>query len=130
MSVLAVERAPASVGAVRRRLRASLRDGGVPVGVSQDAELVLSELLSNAVNHGSGLPGGMVHVSWEVTGDVVRLSVRDGGASTTPTPRRSPSSAEGGRGLAIVEVVSTRWGTSVVEGGLLVWAELRFALSR
>ncbi|NAS27466.1 ATP-binding protein [Herbidospora sp. NEAU-GS84] len=65
-----------------------------------DVELVLSELVTNAVLHSaSGAPGGLVEVRIEVEADAVALTVVDQGATLTPALR---GPGEYGRGLAIV----------------------------
>jgi anti-sigma regulatory factor (Ser/Thr protein kinase) len=81
------------------------------------AVLVTSELVTNAVLHGGGCLG--LHVESH-DGRVV-LSVTDGSAVV---PERRPPDARGGRGLAIIERLCTRWGVHDHEGGKRVWAEL------
>ena len=92
-----------------------------------DARLVVSELVGNAVLHtGSGRPGGLVRVKvHEVTGALVRVEVIDEGAVTVPRSRRSGGDECGGRGLWLVEQTAIRWGTrSVPWRRNLVWAEV------
>jgi anti-sigma regulatory factor (Ser/Thr protein kinase) len=102
--------APSSVGVARRRLGADLRAHGVPEATAGDAILVLSELLSNAIRHARPLPGGQVRVSWSLQGGTVEVAVSDGGSPTRPRHVRRSMSALGGRGLAIVEHLSSCWG--------------------
>ncbi|MGW7329454.1 ATP-binding protein [Streptomyces sp. NPDC054840] len=86
---------------------------------SEDALLLVSELLTNAALHG----GGCIELALSA-GEVLRVEVFDG--STTP-PRRHPSPQRGlpgGHGLYIVERVSDRWGTHTHEKGKSVWAEI------
>src|SRR3954447_20477967 len=92
-----------------------IEDGDVRAG----ALVVISELVTNAIVHGGG------HVSLEVDcdRDRLRLSVLDG-SSAVPQPR-GPRQLEGhGRGLRLVQAMSTRWGVDSRPPGKRVWAEL------
>lgn len=89
---------------------------------NQVLELLSSELLANAVLHGPSQTG--VGVQLVVTDDLARVSVSDG-AETSPVVMRTDPSALSGRGMAIVEAMSSRWGVEVHEdGGKTVWFEL------
>jgi hypothetical protein len=90
-----------------------------------DASVIVSELISNALRHARPLPSGEVRVCWLRRGDVLELEVSDGGAMTEP--RRGPGtlSSLGGRGLGIVEALSDGWGVRHEEGATTVWAVLR-----
>ncbi|MGW6983804.1 ATP-binding protein [Streptomyces sp. NPDC054932] len=86
---------------------------------SEDALLLVSELLTNAALHA----GGCVELALSA-GEVLRIEVFDG---TTTPPRRHPSPQRGlpgGHGLYIVERLSDRWGTHTHENGKAVWAEI------
>ena len=90
-------------------------------GALEDAELVVSELVANAVRHA----GGSVDVVLEVTGDVQHLkaSVYDGSA-LSPEIRRLGAEEEAGRGLRIVEELALDWGTEEQQEGKRVWVDL------
>ena len=89
---------------------------------NQVLELLSSELLANAVLHGPSQVG--VGLQLVVTDDVARVSVSDG-AETSPVVMRTAPTALSGRGMAIVEAMSSRWGVEVHEdGGKTVWFEL------
>ena len=111
-----------SVWHARRRLAMDLRMIGVPSDQVDDAVLVLSELVGNALRHARPLPPGMVQVSWLVQGREVELSVTDGGGPTHPRTLNLPVSALGGRGLAIVSDLSRTWGVRRSERGTTVYA--------
>lgn len=119
--------APSSVGAARRKLGADLRAHGIPESLVADAVLVLSELLSNAVRHADPLPGTQVRVSWRLTGGTLELAVSDGGGQGRPHPEVPSATSTSGRGLGIVERLSTRWGVRSNEHGCTVWAVLPVA---
>lgn len=87
--------------------------------IIDDASLVTAELASNAVLHAR--TGFTVAVS--ARRGVVRISVHDQSLAL-PASRVPSSSAVSGRGLALVAALSRRWGTDVMDGGKLVWADL------
>lgn len=124
-SVVLLPHAPSSVAVARRRLSSELVDSGVYESVVDDASVIVSELISNALRHARPLPSGQVRVCWLRRGDVLELEVSDGGAMTEP--RRGPGtlSSLGGRGLGIVEALSEGWGVRHEEGATTVWAVLR-----
>jgi anti-sigma regulatory factor (Ser/Thr protein kinase) len=84
-----------------------------------DVGLVVSELVTNAVNAGART----VAVDLAVHRGYVRLAVADDAAGR-PVPQ-SPSTREtGGRGLHIVDQLSRGWGYIPTPGGKEVWAEV------
>jgi anti-sigma regulatory factor (Ser/Thr protein kinase) len=128
-----VPHAPASAAAVRTRLLAELRGRGLPLRVVDDALLVVSELVSNAVRHGAPLStGDDIEVRWEITDERVHLEVRDGGRGPVQgAPRALQGSAddESGRGLSIIALLAMSWGSSYDDDGVgaAVWADLPVA---
>ncbi|MDQ2585555.1 ATP-binding protein [Saccharothrix yanglingensis] len=87
--------------------------------VAEDAALVVTELVSNSVDHAIG-PVDLT-VSRTATG--LRVEVGDRSpAQPRPQPVRVDSSR--GRGLIIVAALSTAWGTEPTPTGKVVWAEL------
>lgn len=89
---------------------------------NQVLELLSSELLANAVLHGGEDTG--IGVQLVVTERITRVSVSDG-SGTSPVVMETDPSALNGRGMAIVEAMSSRWGVEVHEdGGKTVWFEL------
>ncbi|UZN03981.1 ATP-binding protein [Cellulomonas sp. S1-8] len=95
---------------------------GVGGASNQVIELLAGELVSNAVVHGpSGEP---VRVAVRVDGYVVRVAVTDRGGGT-PTVRHPEPTAPSGRGMALVEALSTSWGSArLPDGGTCVWFEV------
>jgi hypothetical protein len=109
--------------------------------LSHDAELIIAELVVNAVRHGlrtapqaviAGAPGapGIAGASalrlclLRRVGEVM-LAVTDP-SNEAPTPRAPGWTGESGRGLQIVGALSYVWGWSPIEGrGKAVWAVLR-----
>lgn len=113
-----------SAAAARRALHADLRAAKVNGTVLDDAALLLSELVGNAVRHAAPLPGGVLRVAWEVAQDAVRLSVTDGGGEQRPLVRTPGTESESGRGLAVVDALAASWGVEPAEPGQRVWAVL------
>lgn len=120
MGSVRVAATPASVAAVRSVLRHDLAI--LPDPVREDAELVVSELLGNAMRHGRSLGDGNLAVSWGVREHGVEISVTDGGSSTFPLAGDPSPTATGGRGLSIVSRVAARWGAERHDAGTTVWA--------
>lgn len=91
---------------------------GLPRGVIDDAQLVLTELVSNAQLHGA--PPVVVSVTRQ--GDGARVEVADSGRRRLVLPAQS-TDAMTGRGLAMVRAVARSWGVDPVPGdGKVVWA--------
>ncbi len=97
---------------------------GVHEEARDDAMLVLSELVSNAVKHAAPLPSGQITVRWSVQADVLLIETTDGGACTRPHATAAVLSSLGGRGLDIVRTVSSRWGVTEGAESVTVWAEV------
>ena len=91
---------------------------GLPPDVGSCLELVVSELATNAVRH--------ARTAYEVAVrlvPVMRVEVTDGSA-TPPVLAQPDLRALGGRGLIMVDHCAHEWGTTIVHGGKIVWAEL------
>lgn len=121
---LRVAHQPAAVTSTRRALVADLRSIGVDPNVVDEAEIVVSELLGNAVRHADALADGRVRVHWQVKGDVVELDVTDAGSGSTPRPQPESPYATSGRGLRIVRSLAHEWGVLDDERGRTVWVTL------
>ncbi|WP_248963010.1 ATP-binding protein [Sphaerisporangium perillae] len=112
---------PSIVGKARSMVRGTCRSWGVPPQLADDLVLVVSELLGNAVVYGRP----PVRLSLWATTEELCVRVTDHGPED---PRRLDLSPEAihGRGLAIVEALSDRWGVvhSADETGTgkTVWA--------
>jgi anti-sigma regulatory factor (Ser/Thr protein kinase) len=90
--------------------------------LERDLELLISELVTNAIRHG----GGVVEARLQVEGAYVRLTVRDRNPDPPDASGAADLDAEHGRGLAIVESVSARWGVDhdAALPGKAVWLDL------
>lgn len=114
----------ASVRSARRRLANDLEKRGVPKEIIDDAVLVLSEVLSNAMRHARPLGSGKVKVAWDVRAGAVEIEVTDGGGATRPYPAHPSLSSLGGRGLGIVTTLTSDWGVKASGRETTVWAVL------
>lgn len=86
-----------------------------------DAELVASELMSNAVRHAPEDASHQLRIVRRAGG--VRLVVTDG-SNATPAIRPVDDGQIGGRGLRIVEAITSSWGYDPHRLGKQVWAEI------
>lgn len=118
---LRVPHAFISVPRTRRALVEDLRSRDVPPEVVDEAEIVVSELLGNAIRHAAALADGTVRVHWQVKGGVVELDVTDGGGRTIPKPVQPAMYATSGRGLRVVRSLAHEWGVMDEERGRTVW---------
>jgi anti-sigma regulatory factor (Ser/Thr protein kinase) len=87
--------------------------------LADDAELLVSELTTNAILHAAGLI--RLHLAFR---DHLRCEVGDDD-HTLPTSRHPLPSSETGRGLDLVEQLAFRWGSTRTQTGKFVWFELR-----
>ena len=108
----------AVVAEARAFVAATLRRWGLEALVV-DAELLTSELVTNAVIHARS----DVTVSVAVSDGIAEIGVTDV-SPEPPTPRWAASGAEGGRGLRLVDLLASDWGVAYLETGKQVWCRL------
>lgn len=108
---------PEAGGDARRSAQAVLDRWQVPEETAADVVLVISELVTNALNH--ALPAVCLHMS-RLSCGTVRVEVSDGGPCGSPL-QRDPG--DGGRGLALVQALAQAHGRHVGPTGTLAWAE-------
>ncbi|MFD0056000.1 ATP-binding protein [Streptomyces sp. NPDC127168] len=110
------------VRALRRALRIHLEYWGLHE-LTNAAELCASELVANVIKHvGPDTPSTLV-VS--LGGSHLRIEVRDPDARALPTLTRASLDAEAGRGMALVDVMSDRWGVELAGDHKVTWCEFR-----
>jgi anti-sigma regulatory factor (Ser/Thr protein kinase) len=123
-SVLSLPFEVDSVPKARKRLALELRRAHVSRDRTDDALLVLSELIGNALRHARPLESGLLRVSWSFRHDGLEIAVTDGGGPTNPRELHPPVTALGGRGLSIVRDLAVDWGVRHDESGTTVYAVL------
>ena len=102
----------------RHFVEQTLTRWGVAGSVCFDAQLAVSELATNAINHGRP----PVSLRLRLRGETLLVEVRDGEAQR-PTPRHAAPHEVNGRGLLIVAAVAHRWGSAPTGAGKTVWCE-------
>jgi anti-sigma regulatory factor (Ser/Thr protein kinase) len=108
--------------------RAAVRDQLSACGVAQtaDAELMVSELVGNAIVHA----GTEISVTVRCTRGRTIIEVHDG-SSVLPEVRGYEPMRPGGHGLRIVEALASRWGVEPSpDDGKTVWFEVQPSASR
>ncbi|NML53261.1 ATP-binding protein [Streptomyces sp. R302] len=119
---------PESVKAARDFTTRTLRDWGLDD--TGDIRLVVSELATNALAHGSDRDHGFL-VRLEAQTDGVRLEVHDSRDPHRPLPEpaKPDPAAETGRGLVIAAALAARWGVTPRQPrGKIVWSHFPTAL--
>ncbi|MEV5873671.1 SpoIIE family protein phosphatase [Streptomyces sp. NPDC052101] len=107
---------PAAVAPVRSACARTLDAWGLE-DIGYATELILSELITNAIRYGS--PPVRVRLLYDRR---LICEVSDG-SSTSPHMRRAALTDEGGRGLFLVGQFAERWGTRYLARGKVIWTE-------
>lgn len=119
--------ASSSVTVARHLVRDDLIGHGVATQVMEDALVVVTELMGNAVRHARplliGESRGRVRLHWRVTeGGLVQVEVTDGGGDGLPRAEPQSLSEVRGRGLAIVNALADDWGVAADDHQVTVYA--------
>jgi anti-sigma regulatory factor (Ser/Thr protein kinase) len=114
---LTLPRVPTSAGAARREIASHFGDD-LDSDSLASAQLLVSELVTNAVVYGQGT----ITLRAQLDTDRLLVEVIDEGKGFERQARRQPFNHLRGRGLAIVEAIASRWG--IHEGTTHVWFEL------
>ncbi|MEU0007866.1 SpoIIE family protein phosphatase [Streptomyces sp. NPDC006314] len=107
---------PAAVSEVRASVTRQLDDWGLDE-LAFTTELVLSELVTNAIRYARG-PIGV-----RLLRDRTLICEVSDGSTTSPHLRYAANTDEGGRGLFLVAQLAERWGTRYTPNGKIIWAE-------
>lgn len=108
-----------AVPLVRDRAVGLLHEWGLTGEAAEPTLLVVTELVSNAAEHGCG----PAWLGIEPRGGAVRVEVHDG-APEPPLRLPHDPARPRGRGLSLVDAVSSRWGVTDDPPGKVVWAEV------
>lgn len=104
-----------SAGCARGHTRNVLRTAGFAAELTDDAELVASELVTNAVQASRRTPGTPPVLLRLLAGtNVLVVEVWDMSPEEVIEPSDDDTGEESGRGLMIVAALSTRWGSQRV----------------
>lgn len=106
----------AAAGRARTHVSALLADHDA----ADDAALIASELVANAVEHGDP----PIELSVEETRGRLRITVSSAETASLPEARSATAEDRRGRGLTIVESLAEEWGWQREGDRILVWAEL------
>lgn len=123
---LAFTAEPTEVAALRRIMRLHLGIWGLQE-VADDAQLCMSELVSNVITHVG--PGTPVTLAVSMSGVHLRIEIHDPDTRALPTLLDANVDAEGGRGLALVDAVAARWGVQLRVDRKVTWCELATGLA-
>jgi anti-sigma regulatory factor (Ser/Thr protein kinase) len=113
----------ASAGRARRMMAGDLGHQA-PSETLMDAELVLTELLTNALRHGQPSVDHEVEVGWCLLVGCVRVCVGDAGTTTEIAWDHAHPDSEGGRGMAIIDALCQTWNLELGEGSTRVVADI------
>ncbi|KUO13661.1 ATP-binding protein [Streptomyces sp. DSM 15324] len=117
---------PTEVAALRRVMRMHLGIWGLHE-VADEAQLCVSELVSNVITH-VGL-GTQATLSVSMSGVHLRIEVHDPDTRALPTLLDANVHSEGGRGMALVDAVAARWGVQLHLDRKVTWCELATGLT-
>jgi ABC-type multidrug transport system ATPase subunit/anti-sigma regulatory factor (Ser/Thr protein kinase) len=109
---------PAAVAGVRNEATEQIAAWGLDE-LAFTTELILSELITNAIRHASG----PIQVRLLRDRDLI-CEVADT-SSTSPHLRYATTTDEGGRGLFLVAQLAEQWGTRYTPGGKIIWTQQR-----
>jgi serine phosphatase RsbU (regulator of sigma subunit)/anti-sigma regulatory factor (Ser/Thr protein kinase) len=123
---------PAAAAQARRFVRETLRSWSVPgtaqkaAGLIDDAVLLTSELVTNAVVHA----GTQVQVTCRLHGQAVEVAVGDRhparALAAEPRPPADAAESTSGRGLMLPSALATAWGVTYARTAKAVWFRIGF----
>ncbi|PLW73238.1 ATP-binding protein [Streptomyces sp. SCUT-3] len=113
---------PTIVAGTRRVVRTMLSFWALPGPAVDAAAQVVTELVTNVYEHTEERACSL----WLGTlGEVLRVEVQDAGRGAPLRRIGLPDDATGGRGLLLVQALSTAWGVERLPFGKVVWSEMR-----
>ncbi|MFQ6197059.1 ATP-binding protein [Streptomyces sp. NPDC000405] len=131
LEVMGIAPRDEAISQARHALTGLLTRWGITADVIMRAELIASELLSNALRHAAPRPGGEIGLQVVEEHGAVLVEVEDGGNNSRPAlpftawagGRAMDDEAEHGRGLLLVEELGQGWGwRRLATGQHSVWA--------
>ncbi|MET9607086.1 ATP-binding protein [Streptomyces sp. NPDC006512] len=124
--VLVLAKHPESTHAARKYARefVNYHVPGIPAGLRDDAVLIVSELVTNALRYGTE-PGDFLRLVLDADPGRIRIEVHDP-SRRRPHPKAESDERQRGRGLFIIEALAAGWGVEDRPMGKAVWVELRW----
>ncbi|MFE7232847.1 ATP-binding protein [Streptomyces sp. NPDC057596] len=114
------------VAVLRRRVREHLGRWGLR-DLVDEAQLCVSEFVANVITHvGVGTPTTLAVL---MNGTFLRIEVHDPDTRALPTLVAADIESEGGRGMALIEAITDRWGVQLTAERKVTWCELATALT-
>jgi len=107
------------VAVARRRVRDVITAWDVPEALADAAVLVTSELVTNAIR---AEPGAAVTLCLSVQAGRFRIAVHDSSPDAVSLRATEEPTADGGRGLVLVDALASEWGSQRIPGGKEVYA--------
>jgi anti-sigma regulatory factor (Ser/Thr protein kinase) len=111
---------PTAVPCARLHARLMALEWGLPA-LADTAELLVSELATNAIRASAGLLSPVMRLCLASDHQCMVIRVWDGG-DQMPVRKNAGPDSESGRGLLLVESLSTEWGSYRKANGKVVWA--------
>jgi anti-sigma regulatory factor (Ser/Thr protein kinase) len=93
-------------------------------GRRADLQLVISEVVTNALQHGA--PGETILLAVTPKAEFLCVQVTDAGPGLAPRPRATTPKEHGGFGLFLIEQLTRRWGVTRERRHTRVWFELDY----
>lgn len=112
-----------SAGVGRRFVTNNLHDWLGERECVGDAEVIVSEMIGNAVQHGRG-KSVLLTLSISLDRDVIAIELGEQSPELAEAPSLPSADDEGGRGLFIVDALAATWGMRPTADGKVVWATL------
>ena len=119
---------PSAVPWARRVLRHMLHEWRLE-SMTEPAALLVSELVTNAVEASAGRVGGdhgklpVIGLTIRLTAASLALEVWDA-SPLRPVPQKVDIAVDHGRGLLLIDALADSWGHRAADGGKIVWCEL------
>ena len=105
------------------RLALADLDAHLDAAVAFDVRLLVSELVTNSVEHAQVSAEDSIVLEMSIDDEVVRVEVRDDGPGFEPPSAPPPEDADAGWGLFLVEQLADGWGQT--DDGKGVWFQIR-----
>ena len=122
-SDMSFELAGGAYAVTAARLALTELDRQVGQSLAFDVRLLVSELVTNSVEHARVGPEDSISLTLRISDELVRVEVRDGGPGFAAPIAPPPDDADKGWGLYLVEQLADAWGVGDRAQG--VWFEIR-----